>query len=378
MGARVARARSVRAAFAHGLACAAATGAALGAFALAPHAPGPAEFRIGWLVTAATREQPKPPPPTIVWSTTPALPAGAVAALEKLKAAIDAAPLSQKALLTTDDGRSVALFRYAFQGSEPEPTGVTIWADWRNVDSKVVFDDMSEVDFRSNHHVALSDRRRGGRPRWCVVDLRAPTVRFDFTGRWVGPSMRISDSGRWATIGRNGELLVGRFDTASPEASLVPTAVPDVDGLRNLIWVRDGDFLVVEKEGRRLEVIDAASWAVVATLEGTLSPVETVATHAGRDACLIWTPTKGSVVLEISPSGALTLAQWPHQKDEESTVRLSPSRRFAVTQHQRSYPFVTREIRRTGDAAKSDELPEWPKVSRAANIQDIGWLVWNP
>lgn len=340
-------------------------------------AAGPVDIRLAWRVAGATPEQPAAPAPELAWSTLPPLPAEAVEDLTKLKAAVAAVPIADKAALVSDNGRVIAVFRGA-RGPDPRTApGVTIWTDWRKLNSEHVFSDMTTVRFLSNNHVLLSHHPDGGPYVSHVVDLRQPSTRFQFSG-YLLDTLRVTDSGKWMAISQNGAACTGELDPNAPTQSVEGTVRPAAAGAKNALWLRDGRYLLVEKDGPRVEVIDSANWTPVSSIPGSLGRSWSEPNLAGQDACIGYKPGLGACVFEVSESGQLSAAQWPYQTEGESTVRISPSGKFAITQKQGPDGFVVRSCRRTGDASEGDVPPSYPTAPARTTFQDIGWLVWQP
>jgi len=349
----------------------------IAATAMCSAAAGQVEIRLAWRVAGATAEVPVPPVPELGWSTTPSLPAAAVEDLTDIKAAVAAIPIADKAALVSDNGRAIAVFR-GRSGPDPQVApGVTVWMDWRDVDSTILFDDMATARFVSNNHVLLSHHPDGGPYVTFVVDLRRPTTRFQFSGYSLD-TLRVTDSGKWAAITLNGVMCSGQLDPSSPTQSVAGTAIPSASGAKNSIWLKDGRFLLVEKDGPTLHVLNSRTWETLSSLPGALGPSRSEVNAAGRDACIGYQPGVGAAVFEVSATGQLSVTRWPYQNDGESTVRVSPNRKFAITQKQSPEGFVPRYCRRTGDATVTDQPPAYPAVPPRTTMQDIGWLYWQP
>lgn len=335
------------------------------------------EIRIGWLVSASSSQRPIQPPPSVAWCKSPPLPDDAMAAIVRFRDAVAAAPIEHRALLTSDDGRRALLFRYdpfrSADARDPAP-GVIVWPDWRESDRTLVFADMAKARFLSSHHMVLSHHPPDGPWISAIVDLRRPEVRFRLPGYQLN-TLRLTDDGRWACIATDGRLFAGRLDPVDPERSVVGALVPIEPSVRNLIWVDGGRLLVVQREGARLDALDASTWAVASSIDGTLGPESGEATALGARAILGWQAGVGAVVFDLSPTGMMTAAQWPHQVQGESVVRLSPSGRFVVTQPRSKFFGAPRFCRRTPLAGTADEPPEIGRLDAGTSFQDIGWLV---
>jgi hypothetical protein len=352
--------------------------ASLVALALCAPALSQTEIRLGWRVTSASPHAPMPPAPTLGWSTNPPLPKGAAEDLNDIKNAFDLLAIPHKAVVVSDNGSSLVIFSRPRRGADPQqPAGVTAWTDWRDVDAKITIPDMATARFLSNNHLLLSHHPDGGPYVSCVVDLRHPTTRFQFSGYWLN-SFRMTDSGKWAGITQDGVLCTGLLDPDAPSQAVTGTPVPSAGEVKNSIWLHDGSYLLVEKAGPTLQALNSVTGHVVSSRPGGLGPSMNDASPAGRDACVGYQPAAGECVFQVSLAGELTVTQWPYQLNGESTVCVSPNRKFAITQKQTPVGFVPRYCRRTPNALPSDTPPEWPVLPPGTQMQDIGWLAWQP
>jgi hypothetical protein len=148
---------------------------------------------------------------------------------------------------------------------------------------------------------------------------------------------------------------------------------------RKAVVVSDnGSYLLVEKAGPTLQALNSVTGHVVSSRPGGLGPSMNDASPAGRDACVGYQPAAGECVFQVSLAGELTVTQWPYQLNGESTVCVSPNRKLAITQKQTPVGFVPRYCRRTPNALPSDTPREWPVLPLGTQMQDIGWLAWQP
>ncbi len=330
------------------------------------------EIMVGWQTPAWTPNQ-----FTFVWSEAPALPAAAIEDLTGLRAAIVALGHASPAVLVSENGRSVASTR-AKSGVDPAaPAGVTVWPDWRVADAAISFADVSQVQFLSNNHVLLSQHPDGGPYLSFVVDVRRPTTRFQFTGYQLD-TLRITDAGKWAALVTDGSLSSGQLNPADTQGTVTGTAVPVSGTIRNLLWRKDGRFLLVERDGPAIDSLLSTNWGVVGSIAGGLGPDKGNVSPAGRDSCFGYQPAVEECVFSVSSTGVISAAQWPHQVAGETGVFVSPLRKFVTTQRQDANGFVQSYCRKTPDAAAADVIPSWPAVPQGTKIQGFGWLLWEP
>lgn len=334
------------------------------------------EIMVGWFSTASTIANPIPLPPSLVWSTTPILPAAAIEDLTELRDAVASSTLTRKALMTTDNGRTIALVQAGARHDAATPTGVTVWLDWRVVDSTISFPDVSKIDFLSNNYAMLKQRPKGGPYVSFLVDLRRPKIRYQFIGYQLH-TLRITDSGKWAALATDGSLVSGQLDAS--EGNIVGTSVPITGPILNLMWRKDGRFLLVEREGPTLTSYLSSNWSAIATVPGSMGPSAGEVSPVGRDAFLGWQPgQKSECTFTVSSTGQITSIQWPCQIADEVGVYVSPTRKFITTQAQKFGGFMAYFCRKTPDATASDVIPEWTAPPQGSSIGCFGWLHWEP
>ncbi len=341
------------------------------------HSPARAqsEIMVGWMTAASSTATPTPPQPSLIWSTTPALSAAALEDLTDLRDAVAASPLTCKALIVSDNGRSAALQQCDHGDDRALPTGVTVWTDWRVVESVIQFPDLSGFDFLSNNHALLWQRPSGGPYLSFVVDLRRPDARFQFIGYQLA-SLRVTDSGKWAALTTDGTLTTGQLGAA--DGSMTGKAVPITGPIRNLIWRKDGRILVIEREDSTLTSYLASNWSMISSCPGSMGPNPGVTTPAGRDSFLGGQHGVEECTFTIDPSGQITSAQWPHQVSGEVGSFVSPTRRFIRTQSRTWAGFMEYFCRKTPDATAGDVIPQFETPPPGSRIQCSGWLAWEP
>ncbi len=316
---------------------------------------------------------------TLDWSTTPGIPADAESALLALRAAVRARSKDREVVLTSPGGRAVALMHvdpWHWNIDPSPPRGVVIWPDWRDASTVIEFADMGKAQFLSDHHVRLTHRSKDGSDRSGIVDLRRPTVSFQVDGVRRN-TLRVCNSGRWAGIASDGSIRHGRFDANDPAGSAVGAVIQGAGEPRNLLWIDDGRRLVVDRDGSRLEVIDAADGTVRATRPGSLSPpwVEPIAVGQRRFDAVI--PGTGSVLVEVRDDGSLATARLDFQSADEYILMPSPSGRLAVTQDSHSkFSSTPRQIRSLSVPVWGDAPPDWRRAPSVDGIQEVGWLAW--
>lgn len=340
--------------------------------AASPAAFAQSEVMVGWQTAASV-----PGVFTLVWSDIPMLKPAAIEDLQEIRDAIAKLGIDLPAVIVSDNGRSVAC-TCAKRGDDPTPpAGVTVWPDWKDADSSIGFADVSQVRFISNNHVLLSQHPTGGPYSSYIVDLRQPTTRFRFTGYQL-ETVRVTDAGKWAALAGDGTLNVGQLDPSGKEGTITANAVPIAGEIRNLIWRKDGRFLLLERTGPLIEVRHAKDWSLVSSIPGGLGPDERSVSPAGRDSCLGYQPGASECVFTVSTSGEITAQQWPHQIAAETGVFVSPLRKFVTTQRRDMNGLVTRECRKTAEATSIDVTPTWSAVPQGTKIQELGWLLWEP
>lgn len=332
------------------------------------------EIMVGWKTTASA-----PDAVALAWSETPALPAAAITDLVELRSAIESLDHPETALLVSNDGRRAAAARVKRGADTAQPSGVTVWAEWRNAERTITFDDVSQVAFVSNHHLLISHHPDGGPYVSWVVDVRHPETRFHFPHHRLN-TLSVTDAGRWAALTRDGRLVTGRLEPAGAGdgTTMTGTAIPLEGTVRSMLWRHDGRFLLVEQDGPEIHSLKADDWSRVSTIAGGLGPVPGHAMSIGIDACAGDQPGVGACVFTTSSNGELTVTRWPHQTEGESFVNLSPLRKFVVTQRRDAIGFVERRCRRAPGTPDTDTVPTWPALPRGIRIQHAGWLLWNP
>lgn len=347
------------------------------------------EIRLAWQTLSSA-----PSERTLVWSETPALPAAAVDDLTDLRSTFLTLGYADAVLLVNENGRSAAAT--APFGVKPDPTpasGVTIWPDWQIADATITFDDVSKVKFLSGNHILISQHPDGGPYVSYIVDIRRPTTRFQFSGYRLG-TLRVTDAGKWAALAFDGTLCWGQFDPGAGAAEQLPlppdhsvmtagepvtgTAIPVGGTVRNLIWLLDGLYLLVEREGPVIDMLRPSDWSVASSIAGGLGPVSYVVEPAGRDSCLGYQMGVGASVFTISKAGAISVTRWPSQVAGEGSVSVSPLRKFLITQKTDNNMFPRRYCRKTPYAAEADVPPSLPSDPNLIMMQDIGWLLWMP
>ncbi len=330
------------------------------------------EVMVGWLNSASL-----PNAATLVWSDTPALKPAAIEDLTDLLAAIVALGHPRTAVLVSESGRSVASTRTKSGDDPAQPAGVTVWPDWKDTEAFINFADVSQIQFLSNNHVLLSQHPAGGPYLSFVTDLRRPTTRFQFTGYQLD-TLRITDAGKWAALATDGSLNSGQLNPAGAEGTVTATAVPFSGRIRNLLWRKDGRFLLVERDGPAIDSLLSKDWSVVGSIAGGLGPDKGNVSPAGRDSCFGYQSAAEECVFTVSSVGGISSEQWPHQMAGETGVFVSPLRRFVTTQRQDANGFVLSFCRKTPDAFAVDMVPAWPAVPPGTKIQGFGWLLWEP
>ncbi len=344
--------------------------------ALAHSAFAQYDIMVGWFSTASTTANPVPLPPSFVWSTTPTLPAAAIEDLTELRDAIASSTLTRKGFLTTDNGRTIALAQATTGWDAVNPTGVTVWPDWRVVDSTISFPDVSRIDFLSNNHAMLAQLPKDGPYASFLVDLRQPKIRYQFIGYQLD-TLRITDTGKWAALATDGSLVSGQLDASG--GNIVGTSVPISGPILNLMWRKDGRFLLVERDGPTLTSYLSSNWSAIATVPGSMGQSRGVVTPVGRDAFRGWQPgQKSGCTFTVSSTGQITSTQWPYQIAGEVGVSVSPTRKFITTQERKFDGFTAYFYRKSPDATASDVIPEWTAPPQGSRIQRSGWLHWEP
>ena len=313
---------------------------------------------------------------TLIWSDPSTLPRAAIADLEDLRAAIVAIGQPKPAVLVNKNGRVVALIS-SNDGHDPAvPSGVTVWPDWQIADETIHFAYASQVKFLSSHHVQLSQYPQGGPWDAFIVDIRRPTIRFQFSGYQLD-TLRVTDAGKWAALTTDGILNAGKFNTEGVNGTVNGTPVPFSGTVSNLIWRNDGRFLLVEKVDGGGDSLRASDWSVVSNISAGLGIHKGSARPIGRDACFASSPS-GGCVLSVSNEGILSATRWPTQVAGETSVYVSPLGKFLITQRNDVEPFAPRAYRKTPEASDSDIIPSWPLVPVGTRIYESGWLLWLP
>src|SRR5690606_7631109 len=146
--------------------------------------------------------------------------------------------------LPSKNGRTVATAPLTTDAEPALPTRVIVWPDCRFADAVVEFNDMSQLRFLSNHHLLLSHQPAGAAAVRHVVDVRRPTVRYQFSGYLLN-TLRVTDAGKWAALAKDGSLSWGQFDPLDVQSAVVGAAVPITGNIHNLLWIQDGRFLLV-------------------------------------------------------------------------------------------------------------------------------------
>lgn len=334
------------------------------------------DIMVGWFSTASTIANPIPLPPYLVWSTTPTLPAAAVEDLTELRDAVASSTLTRKALMTTRNGRTIALAQANSGWDAVNPTGITVWLDWRVVDSTISFPDVSRIKFLSNNHAKLAQYPSGGPYVSFIVDLRRPKVRYQFVGYQLD-TLRITDSGKWASLATDGSLVSGQLDESG--GNIVEASVPITGPILNLMWRKDGRFLLVERDGPTLTSYLSSNWSAIATVPGSMGQSKGVVSPVGRDAFRGWQPgQQAGCVFTVSSTGQITSTQWPYQIAGEVGVYVSPTRKFITTKERKLDGFTAYSCRKTPDATASDVIPEFTAPPQGSSIHRFGWLYWEP
>jgi hypothetical protein len=333
------------------------------------------DILIGWLTAAPTTANPNPSPPTLTWSTSPSLPLAAIEDLTELRDAIAASALTRKAVKTSDDGRTVALAQAKSGPDLASPTGVTVWVDWRVADSTLSFADASQLEFLSNNHAVLAHRPAGGPYTSYVIDLRRPTIKHQFTGYQLA-TLRVTDTGKWAALTADGILATGQLGEG--DEAIAGTPAPLAGPIRNLMWRKDGRFLIIEREDDTLTSYLPSDWSAVAVTRGSMGPSKGVVSPAGRDSFIGSQTGQAECTFTVNATGQITSSQWMHQAGGEVGVFVSPTRRFITTQARKPGDFIAYFCRRTPDAVAADMVPEFTSPPRGSRIQACGWLHWQP
>lgn len=322
-------------------------------------------------------------PGRLTWQRTPPLSSAAIEDLTALRDAFGAIQLTARApVIEEQGGVSLALQARCNGMYTPEiATGVTVWPDWRVVKQTISFPDASQIKFLSRNHAKISHRPKLGE-RWSkIVDLRLPESRFQFGPGYQLNTLRVTDAGMWACLLLDGKLCVGQFNPTNMAGAVMGEVAPITGEIHNMMWRKDGRLLIIERPGRVLEVYRTSGWALIARLAGGwLDPGDNFQQQlSGRDSFFGGVVGRGACFMTVASDGSIATEQWPHQLASEGTVRISPNRKFVVTQKRDWTSFVTRYDRLTPYATANDVVPQLsPSVAPLDQIAAIGFLRWEP
>lgn len=311
-----------------------------------------------------------------------ALPPDVRRSLALLNEAIQSLPVDTARLRfrSSPNGRAVAAY-VAPSGIWPEtPTGVWVWPDWRRPDHVVSFPEFTEVqDFLSNRHLRLYHRNPTYSKYWvAIVDLSRPTARFSLRrGELQLPTLRLSDTGRWAGLKKDGSLYTGQLE--AEDSLWNGQHVPIKDPVEELHLLRDGTVLVVETAEDTIRSFDIATFQELDRMTGQMHTVWC------NESFLAWLPAqKLNAYVSVSHDGRLEPEIMPWvPAGEWPSFRPSPSCGFFLTaipaDYGKSSWQPTRNVRPTPTmrertvAAKRRTSVSLP----LERLGFIGWLAWD-
>jgi hypothetical protein len=258
-----------------------------------------------------------------------------------------------------------------------DPLGVWIWPNWREAGNVLHFDQYSRVRWLSNYHVWLMHRPSQGAWRSRVVDIRAPTQPFKFTG-FKGGMLRVADNGRWACVTNKGTLVVGRLDINDEQWMTHVITVPVQEPIEDMVFLHNGSVLIVMHRPPQGEdvlssfLLGEETATLVMTMEGTCHSYRS----AMQDRSFFgYVPAHEEIGLfAVTTQGVMAWQSAGYESSgDERPINNSPSGKYARTQKRDFIGGIAYAMRRTPLADPNDPLPE-----DHPNTTGSIWLSWAP
>ena len=314
--------------------------------------------------------------------------------LEKLSEKIDSLDIAfyrnDGALIVSRDGKRILhqtnsdTSRIQVRHDSDDPTGVTVWPDWRDATNTLFFPEASRGQWLSPHHVLLG--------HWtpsvslsAIVDIRNPAFAFDINGsiqdcRWSPQNVAINSMGQIIGATKGCGLWIGNLnqDEEVIEGHFVemPASVCDVHS------IDDRWHILQTNEGQdsRIFIFDSDNELITTEITGYLSGMcgqfHTDGNRLGRRSFYFESP-EGRKIGSVDESGHLQLQEW----DSTLSVMMpSPSGTVVYARNTTQYPLRS-TIANTPVAPPNSSTPIFPTEPKGPlgihkHMDLIGWLTW--
>jgi hypothetical protein len=166
------------------------------------------------------------------------------------------------------DGRTVICEETIDERKPSEPTRIWIWRDWTDPESLVTIHDHREAYLISDHHVMLRERTSGS---VSILDVRTPSQRFEWQRSGKGRVIhKLANDGSWARLEEDGSVYLGRL--GQDDLGSGGTRLDVESAIRNMVWLRDGRFAVLETDDGRLVAVTAEGSVLPGHAMGEICP----------------------------------------------------------------------------------------------------------